>query len=364
MFQLKMKALQSTHIFADGITSFHRIWTKKVLQEKGREVVRKPQVTLLTSKRTTKLAESRFQCSTNFASITLRVPTSHPSTSQRRLITSRSSLQYEQVRSFAGGGGSRGSRGHGWYVNYRAGDKGGRHLRGEYYDREDVKQCSEWNEAILKIGSTCVYLDIVIEPRNYDSPTGRQRNREDLESLTGEKVRLTMDIASTVMPETTKNFIDLCNADFIGSKLYRIEKKVGLFGGDILTNTGRSGKAAFPQSTDIDLPGLRLDIHDDPLVMWHIPGTISMLVPKVGCIDSRFMICTETARHIDGIHRAFGQLSTSSCRIVQDWTSTLITYKGVPTSYDLIIADCGILSTNVASEKVDYKEGDTISAAG
>lgn len=315
------------------------------------------------------------------------------STTTLSLSTDSSSL-IQQHRSF----GTRGARGHGWYVNYRAG-KGGRHLQGEYYDREDVQQCMEWNQSILQLGSQQVYMDVVLEPASTstktkasntvanaisnndatdasinddatdpssddDAPDPYTRNKlRDVRTLSGEKVRLVIDVATEVMPETTKNFIDLCcNTEvtrYIGSIMYRVERNAGIIcGGDVLTNTGRNGKAAYPKSTDIDEPTIRFDIANDPLVMWHIPGTISMIVPKVGTVDSRFMLCTQLNRHLDGTHRAFGQLSPESLEIVHNWYLTLLTRKGVPTSYDLIIADCGLL--NDSKDKKSSVDGGSL----
>jgi cyclophilin family peptidyl-prolyl cis-trans isomerase len=243
--------------------------------------------------------------------------------------------------------GTRGSRGHGWFINYRSG-RGGRHLQGEYFDRESPEQCAAWNDAILKLGSKRVYMDIVLEPRRatvalktkiYPLP--------DVERLTGEKHRLTIDLASTVMAETAQNFIDLlCRKKdgivthgYIGSRLFRVEKNVGLKGGDVLTNTGKAGKAAYGTP-------MQMEIRKDPLALWHIPGTVSMLVPTVGEIDSRFLLVSHPAPHIDGICRAFGQMTPESLAIVARWQSTLITAKGIPTAYDLIIVDGGIVATS------------------
>jgi cyclophilin family peptidyl-prolyl cis-trans isomerase len=245
-------------------------------------------------------------------------------------------------RSFATG--TRGSRGHGWYQNYRAG-KGGRHLQGEYHDRESPEECAAWNDAVLQLGSTQVYMDIVAEPRRHASSIRSKKLIEvpSLDSLEGERYRVTIDIASTVMPQTAQNFTDLLTADkegYLGSRLYRIEKNVGLLGGDTLTNTGKTGKAAKGNP-------LTVDVASDPLPMWHIPGTVSMLVPKVGEVDSRFMLCTQEAPHIDGMSRAFGRMTPESLAIVKNWQINLLTRNGIPTAYDLIVVECGVLRNSL-----------------
>lgn len=266
----------------------------------------------------------------------------------RQVLVDRAARLPQNARCF----GSRGSRGHGWFVKYRSG-RGGRHLQGEYFDRESPELCQTWNDAILQLGSQRVYMDVVMEPRRstvllkskiYPIPP--------LDQLKGERHRLTIDLASKVMPETTKNFIDLlCNNatshGYIGSRLFRVEKKVGLKGGDVLTNTGRAGKAAFGNP-------LRLDVEQEPLAMWHIPGTLSMLVPTVGEIDSRFLLVSEPAQHIDGICRAFGRMTPESLAVVDEWQNTLITAKGIPTAFDLIIVEGGVvLEESPSSQPVD-----------
>ena len=226
--------------------------------------------------------------------------------------------------------GTRGARGHGWYVNYRAG-KGGRHLQGEYLDERS--QCHAWNDAIFALCTPKrqVYLDVVVEPR--------RKQRAPTDSLTGAKHRLMMELADTVMPETCQNFVDLCLANtngYKGSLLYRFERNVGLCGGDVLTNTGKAGQAAQGSP-------MAYTVKSDPLVLWHIPGTVTMVVKTVGDIDSRFLMCTEKAPHLDGIQRAFARLSTESLQIVKKWQAKLLTRNGVPSSYDLIVAGCGLV---------------------
>lgn len=237
--------------------------------------------------------------------------------------------------------GTRGSRGHGWYLNYRAG-KGGRHLQGEYHDRESPAECAAWNDAVLMLGQTKVYMDVIAEPRRHSSAIRSKKliDVPPLETLQeGKTYRIIMDIASMVMPETSQNFVDLLTADkegYLGSRLYRIEKNVGLCGGDVLTNTGKTGKAAKGQP-------LTMDVTSDPLSMWHIPGTISMIVPTVGEIDSRFLLCSQPAPHYDGIGRAFGRLTPESLAIVTNWQTNLLTRDGIPTAFDLIVVKCGVL---------------------
>jgi cyclophilin family peptidyl-prolyl cis-trans isomerase len=288
-----------------------------------------------------------------------------------------------QYRSMATG--SRGSRGYGWFYHYRQGN-GGRHLQGEYYDRDSIETCMAWNESVIQLGSQRVYMDIVAEPRrNVNSKSSSSSSSSasttskattinnnpkkyfevpPMDTLTGEKHRIVIDIASTVLPATCQNFINLLqmkasaatetagtgitpndtvDADdnrkgYRGTRLYRIEKDVGIYGGDVLTNTGRTGRAynATALTTDVS--------QTDPIPLWHIPGTVTMIVSTVNEIDSRFLLCTQHAPHIDGISRPFGMMTPQSLHILQNWQQSLLTVQGgVPNAFDLYITDCGVL---------------------
>jgi len=178
--------------------------------------------------------------------------------------------------------------------------------------------------------------------------------------------RLVIQVASTVMPETCINLIGLLQEHaYKETILYRIEKEVGICGGDVLTNTGKTGQCwqswpdtkANPNRTNLLRPSpLRRDLpppSEEPMAMWHLAGTVAMLCAKVNEIDSRFILCAKDAPHMDGIHRAFGKLEPESLKIVQDWQSTILTSYGKPKSATLRIVDCGVL------ENYNSKSGST-----
>ena len=305
----------------------------------------------------------------------------HPQQQRGNLFVTTPPASTAAIRYFATG--SRGSRGYGWFYHYRQG-QGGRHLQGEYHDRDSLEHCMAWNQSILDLGSQRVYLDIVAEPRrNVNSSSGSSpsggnggtssstaaRNNPkkhfvmpSLDTLTGEKNRIVIDIASTVLPATCENFIQLIqrksnsNSDheedgsprgYRGTRLYRIEKHVGIYGGDVLTNTGRTGMAYNAVALTKDVSAT------DPIPMWHIPGTITMIVPTVNEIDSRFLMCTQHAPHIDGICRPFGMMTAESVSILQTWQANLLTLKGgIPNAFDLYIVDCGLLSSGDTKHNV------------
>jgi cyclophilin family peptidyl-prolyl cis-trans isomerase len=241
-------------------------------------------------------------------------------------------LIFLQRRGFSTG--TRGARGHGWLTNYREG-KGGRHLQGEYFDRSQSDALA-WNRAVLELGSKRVHMKVVAEPKSNTEQTA------SLDNLTGAAFELEMDVASAVFPETVENFVQLLQEKYRGTRLYRVERNVGLYGGDVVTNTGKAGHAAgeFPRLAPTQ---------DLSSALWHVPGTLSMVVPTVGEIDSRFLLCSHYAPHLDGIHRAFGMLTDDSLALVKEWHDTLWTTYGVPAGFDLILTEGSVVDESPSS---------------
>lgn len=255
------------------------------------------------------------------------------------------------TRSFGSGGGTRGARGHGWWINYRAG-KGGRHLQGEY-SHLNVDDLKAWNDAVLSLGSQFVYMDIQVEPLHQESSSssggGAGGHQSTIADNQLEKHRLVVELASEVLPRATQNFVNLLQAKTDGFKtstLHRVEKKVGLLGGNVWRGTGKCHE-------DFRLPTSATAMeHKEKLVLSHIPGVITMLSQRVQEIDSRFLLCTHHAPHMDGKALAIGRLDDESLAKVQEWESTLITQNGHPSTVTLRITDCGILDGTKVEEEV------------
>lgn len=247
----------------------------------------------------------------------------------RTFLTRHSAIGLPSVcaRNLSSDSGSRGARGHGWWVNYRAG-KGGRHLQGEY-SHLNIDELKVWNDAVFSLGSQFVYMDVVTEPLHHD-----QEKREL------EKHRLVIELANTTFPRATDNFTKLLEASkdgYLSSTLHRVEKKVGLMGGNVWRNTGKCHES-------LRMPTSLTSMNQtEKMVLSHIPGVLTMLTQRVGEIDSRFLLCSNHAPHLDGKAVAIGRLDGPSLDQVQKWESSLITQKGHPTSVQLRIADCGVL---------------------
>lgn len=330
------------------------------------------------------VVSTSFATNTNYTTNPFPIPTRSLSTNKQKSKNKKRAIN-----------GSRGSRGHGWFLKYRQG-RGGRHLQGEYWDRQQQHYDMQlWNDAVVGLGCQTVFLDVAVEQPTStggeaaattssssteeheeididvtaeaveeedtasSTPVVEETDTTDTETLTTTTTeRLFIQVASTVMPETCINFIGLCqDAAYQDTILYRIEKEVGICGGDVLTNTGKTGQcwqdwpydnaklALKPNPLRRDLP----PPSEEPLAMWHTAGTVAMLCPKVNEIDSRFILCGTDAPHLDGIHRAFGTLDAASLEKVQDWQKNVLTSYGQPKSATLRIVGCGVLDDNSSS---------------
>jgi len=257
-------------------------------------------------------------------------------------------------RYLGSGGGARGARGHGWWVNFRAG-KGGRHLQGEY-SHLDVEALQAWNDAVFSLGSQMAYLDVRSEPVAIEDVDG---------SGVGDDVpvyRLKLELATAVLPKATENFIKLIQAEpgigYSSSTLHRVEKKVGLMGGLVWRPENEpkaNPNAVVPVGKchpDLTMPTsfTNMDVSSEHMVLSHVPGVLTMLSPRVHEIDSRFLLCSHHAPHLDGKSLAIGRLADEdSFEILQQWESSLITAKGRPTNVTLRIAQCGMLDDEETS---------------
>lgn len=206
-------------------------------------------------------------------------------------------------------------------------------MQGEY-SHLNVDELKAWNDAVFSLGSEFAYMDILVEPVHQE---------EDRKEALAQH-RLIIELASEVFPRATENFkrlMELESDGFKGSNLHRVEKKVGLMGGNVWKGTGRCHED-FRMSTSLTSME-----QAEKMVLSHLPGVITMLSQRVQEIDSRFLLCTHHAPHMDGKAVAIGRLDEESAEQVQKWESTLITQKGFPTTVQLRVADCGVLQEDV-----------------
>lgn len=267
---------------------------------------------------------------------------------------SNNNAQLPHRRFLGSGGGARGARGHGWWVNYRKG-KGGRHLQGTY-SHLDVDEMKHWNDAVFRLGSRLAYLDVRVEA------LADEESESNPESRTSKTThRLTLELATEVLPKATDNVLKLLSSSseeegYKSSTLHRIEKGVGVLGGLVATNPNHNPQNVHAPASKRRMgachPSLRsntsptaMDISGEKLVLNHLEGVVTMLQPRIGEIDSRFLLLSHNAPHLDGISVAVGRV-VDGLDSLQQWESSLITSHGVPTNVVLRVVDCGVLESS------------------
>jgi len=270
------------------------------------------------------------------------------------------------------GTGTRGARGHGWLRKYRAG-LGGRHLQGRYHMR-DITKLSAINDQMFALNNRNRDSTQSLSSSSSTTTTSSSSKSSSTSSLPSlafldlaveghtNTQRITIELASTALPQTCQNFINLCNSDYKGTKLFRIEKRVGLCFGDTTTgkNNGTDGRchdAAVGENHHHDNDDA--DIKDnkntsttiahtgffahEPLVLSHSQkGMVSMLSSGLDKNDSRFLITTEEdSPQLDGKYVAFGRVQ-DGMKELEDIVAGIFTKRGIPTM-DVTIQNCGVL---------------------
>ncbi|KAL7507681.1 hypothetical protein ACHAXN_007695 [Cyclotella atomus] len=231
------------------------------------------------------------------------------------------------------GTGSRNARGHGWLQKYRT-NRGGRHLQGRYHYR-DVDELAELNDKVFAMNH---------DSNSSDSSTASNEVYLDLAigSDTTQLHRIVIELASTVLPKTTSNFRLLCqDQSYTSSRVYKIEKTVGLCMGDIVYNNGTSGKC-HPSMASPQTP---YSFADEGYYLSHVKaGMVSMLSPGVHSNDSRFVITTKEAPQLDGRYVAFGRVKEECLDVVTGLVGGVFTKRGRPT-VDITVVGSGIVGS-------------------
>ena len=256
-----------------------------------------------------------------------------------------------QTRGFATG--TRGSRGHGWLHKYRKG-LGGRHLQGRYHNRDLEKRVAINNQVFALNDNhnhnrkerkrNVAFLDLKIEDKN-------------------ETQRVTIELASEVLPNTCENFMALCtgtsgtstsssstststqneNGTYQNSKVFKIAPKVGICLGDVTeANNGLQGTchSSTPNQNATGSPDTFA--HESTVLSHAQKGMVSMLSTGLDKNDSRFMITTvEDAPHLDGRYVAFGRVM-EGLDVLEGLVKNVYTKKGRPQK-SISIVNCGVL---------------------
>jgi len=258
-------------------------------------------------------------------------------------------------------------------------------LQGEY-NHLNLEDRNDWNDAVFSLGSQLAFLDIRVESSSgmiVAATTTATTKNENEEDSAGTIHRLELELATTALPLAADNFLKLIKAKtkidtnsngvdvdntnddddvygYLGSTLHRIEKGVGILGGLVAKNPYSDPNASsFGPTTKtrigrchpdhlMETSFTAMDVTSEHFVLCHVPGVITMMQPRVNEIDSRFMILSHHAPHMDGVAGvAIGRVVTEeSLRTIQTWENSLITSYGVPTNLTLRIVDCGLLEAD------------------
>lgn len=173
---------------------------------------------------------------------------------------------------------------------------------------------------------------------NGDDADGKTEVFMDL-SIGGEEVqRIIIELATGALPRTSANFRRLCrDKEYTDSKVYKIEKSVGLCMGDIIYNNGMSGRCHSSMGSDTN----PYSFDDEGFYLSHCrAGMVSMMSPGVDSNDSRFLITTGDAPQLDGRFVAFGRVK-EGMDMVEEMVRGVFTKRGRPT-VDITVTDSGV----------------------
>ena len=171
-----------------------------------------------------------------------------------------------------------------------------------------------------------------------------------------ETQRVTIELASEVLPNTCENFMALCTgtsassgtsgsstSTYQNSKVFKIEPKVGICLGDVTeANNGLQGTchSSTPNQNATGSPDTFA--HESTVLSHAQKGMVSMLSTGLDKNDSRFMITTvEDAPHLDGRYVAFGRVM-EGLDVLEGLVKNVYTKKGRPQK-SISIVNCGVL---------------------
>ena len=241
--------------------------------------------------------------------------------------------QHIQIRPF--GHRSRGSRGHGWLKKYRD-NKGGRHLQGRYH-KFDADSLKIHNDTIFELGTSECFLDIQMDDDDDDDAKDSYEKMKN-EGESEKTKRIVIELASEALPKTCHNFLKLCQDGYYNdTKVFKIERNVGLCMGDVLDMDGRGGKC-HPETSSSGY------FENEGYYLSHAQkGVLTMLAPSVDKNDSRFMITLRDTPQLDGRYVAFGRLKEdeNGIKVLENIVENTYTRRGKPQK-DIKIISSGV----------------------
>jgi cyclophilin family peptidyl-prolyl cis-trans isomerase len=171
------------------------------------------------------------------------------------------------------------------------------------------------------------------------SPAGFTRPQAffDLSIDNGEAKRVTIELASDIVPDTVDNFIKLCtdkaesDYSYKNTTFHQIHKGLMITGGDVLGENGGGGHSASKQRYFAD---------ENYVIRHSQPGVVSMASNGIDCNGSQFFITTNDMSHLDGRNVAFGKVVDGMQFVTE--VEALFNVKGRPLT-EVVISDCGLV---------------------
>ncbi|CAN0078523.1 unnamed protein product [Discosporangium mesarthrocarpum] len=248
------------------------------------------------------------------------------------------------------GGGSRGSKGLGWYQRYQK-------LGPEAFLKARPPTPFDW-EASTE-GKGLEKSEGGVEVNNGEE---RRRKRAFFEMTVdgADAGRVEFELAADLLPVTCENFARLCRGVplpsrtnigassyidmrgekqgdgepmrcYAGTKIHHITKGMGIMGGDVEHADGARSHSSFETRF----------FPDEAFVIPHSePGLLTMANSGVHSNGSQFFVTVEPAGHLDGRSVAFGRV-VAGMDVIQALYS-LFSTKGRPVS-NILVARCGTM---------------------
>lgn len=167
--------------------------------------------------------------------------------------------------------------------------------------------------------------------------------------------RIVMELKEDVVPKTAENFKQLCLSQtagkgYLDSRFHRIIPSFMCQGGDFTRDNGTGGRSIYGEK-----------FADENFRLTHRgPGVLSMANAGPNTNGSQFFLCTATTQWLDGKHVVFGQV-VDGFNVVKAMEA--VGSRGGDTSYDVMIAGCGVLPSGGVQAAASGAAGSGAAAA-
>lgn len=185
------------------------------------------------------------------------------------------------------------------------------------YESNDDSLTNTTNEAIDE-----AYNDIIL-------PSQRTKVFFDIAINKIPKGKIIIELFDDIVPNTTKNFIELCKTKYKNTIFHRVIPDFMIQGGDFTNHDGTGGYSIYGD----EFPDENFNINHDSA------GLLSMANHGPNTNGSQFFITLNKCNHLDGKHVVFGR--------VYDGMDIVDEISKVFTRQDKPIVDCTIVESGI-----------------